>query len=1128
MTAFEREAQLHTKVGGFRLSHFEVFNWGTFDSKVWQLSPRQENALLTGNIGSGKSTLVDGLTTLLVPTRKLSFNKAAGAEDKERSLESYFKGFYTSQQDEQGKARSVGLRKDKHYSVLLARFDSQSLEECVTIAQVFWIKPGEMKVKRLFVVATGGLTIAEDFCHFGNQINQLRKRLRKAGVQLFDSFGPYAQTFSKLLGLGSDGKALELFNQTISMKSVGSVTDFVRQNMLEKPDVELQLQELERNYDDLKRLHDAVIAARHKVALLEPVSHYGQQAIEAAQQRAQMNQARDLTEHYMAGVAIELYQTRLNRREQELQRLDIQLKALEREKMALGIKIDQLKEDIRNNGGERLGQLEREIKEQSGFRDDSRRLFNNYDKLVGALSLSNELDANTFLNNINQAKDVVEQTLAALDGIEERVLEKNLESRQLQNQGSDLKAQISALEKRKSNISIRQLNIRELICSELNVDEQRLPFVGELIQVKSSETLFQGAIERVLHSFALSMLVPEDLYAEVSDMVEQTQLRSKLVYYRVNQPQEHYPKGAEPNSLLNKIDIKVDSEYYDWLQKELQNRFDYTCCEKLSDFRRCDKAITPNGQIKSGRFRHEKDDRHNIADKSRYVLGWSNKEKIRLLGKQLFALQQQIGELDKVIGQFKIEKSNLEKQRQNAQQLAEFNETFDFAQINWPFYSSKIETLQQELRVLQASSDVLQKLQQQLLQLQSELLPLENKCKEQYTEQGKKQNQIDEDQKVLQEKQTLFAQVNEAQRTQSFALLEKYYHKYVEKPHIRIDELAGLATVFRKKLNDRIQHLEEKRRAKESKMVAAMGDFATAFPNDVAELDRSLAALSEYQQILTNLVEEDLPRHESRFKEMLNRDTIRAMALFRSQLDKQQEDIDARIHLINGALDTLDYQPGTFIEIDAIHSQDVDIRDFKNRLKQCVEFTASENDLYCEEKFVQVKDLIEQMRNERKWTDKVVDVRNWQLFNVIERYREDRAEKECYSDSGGKSGGQKEKLAYSILAAAILLQYGLVAQNGNSSKRRFNLVVIDEAFGRGSKDSTRFGLELFKQLGLQLILVTPLQKLDVIEHYVKHVHYVDLQDNRSVLLNMTISEYRERRKQHSDLQQYRAMTQEDV
>ena len=59
----------------FRLARFEVLNWGTFHKHIWTILPAGENALLTGDIGSGKSTLVDALTTLLVPPRKITYNK---------------------------------------------------------------------------------------------------------------------------------------------------------------------------------------------------------------------------------------------------------------------------------------------------------------------------------------------------------------------------------------------------------------------------------------------------------------------------------------------------------------------------------------------------------------------------------------------------------------------------------------------------------------------------------------------------------------------------------------------------------------------------------------------------------------------------------------------------------------------------------------------------------------------------------------------------------------------------------------------------------------------------------------------------------------------------------------------
>ena len=148
-------------------------------------------------------------------------------------------------------------------------------------------------------------------------------------------------------------------------------------------------------------------------------------------------------------------------------------------------------------------------------------------------------------------------------------------------------------------------------------------------------------------------------------------------------------------------------------------------------------------------------------------------------------------------------------------------------------------------------------------------------------------------------------------------------------------------------------------------------------------------------------------------------------------------------------------------------------------------------------------------------------MRNWFIFSASERYREGDAEYENYTDSGGKSGGQKEKLAYTILAASLAYQFKLDWSAARSKSFRF--VVIDEAFGRGSDESTRFALELFRRLGLQLLIVTPLQKIHVIEPYVSAVGYVDnptQQDSR--LQTLTIEEYRERRIQHALGQQKQA------
>jgi uncharacterized protein YPO0396 len=199
--------------------------------------------------------------------------------------------------------------------------------------------------------------------------------------------------------------------------------------------------------------------------------------------------------------------------------------------------------------------------------------------------------------------------------------------------------------------------------------------------------------------------------------------------------------------------------------------------------------------------------------------------------------------------------------------------------------------------------------------------------------------------------------------------------------------------------------------------------------------------------------------------------------------------------------------------LEAQLTQDADVRDFQTELKACSEgmFTGSDDEQYSEQKFMQVQQIIVKFRGreglseqDRRWTNRVTDVRNWFTFGASERYCEDHKEHEHYTDSGGKSGGQKEKLAYTILAASLAYQFGLDEERSRS----FRFVVIDEAFGRGSDDSAQFGLKLFEQMHLQLLVVTPMQKIHIIEPFVHNVGFVNNENGKSSKIrNLTIEEY---------------------
>ena len=162
---------------GFRLQRLEVYNWGTFDEKVWSLELHGDTSLLTGDVGSGKSTLVDAIITLLVPPKKVTYNKAADASAKERSLTSYVRGYFAQKRTEDGGGQPEALRGRDQYSVLLAVFGDENLGGRVTLAQVFWFRDENNWPARFYVLADKTLSIQNHFSNFGTDMRNLKKRL---------------------------------------------------------------------------------------------------------------------------------------------------------------------------------------------------------------------------------------------------------------------------------------------------------------------------------------------------------------------------------------------------------------------------------------------------------------------------------------------------------------------------------------------------------------------------------------------------------------------------------------------------------------------------------------------------------------------------------------------------------------------------------------------------------------------------------------------------------------------------------------------------------------------------------------------------------------------------------------
>lgn len=1106
---------------GMRLMAVEVLNWGTFDRRVWPLILEGENALLTGDIGSGKSTLVDAITTLLLPSHKIDYNKAAGVEHRERDLRSYVLGTYKKERGDVGLSpKSVGLRQTgKSFSVILGRFRNAGFDEDVTLAQVFWFRQSAGQPERFYIVADAALSIKEHFSDFGRDINALRKRLRKRdGVEVFDSFPQYGAAFRRRFGIVNE-QALDLFLQTVSMKQVGDLTDFVRSHMLEPFQVEPRISAMLAHFSDLTAAYEAVLKARDQLEKLTPIvadcDRYGELVAESKRLRA----LRDALRAYFGGLKFDLLDKRIGEIDTELMRLAERIGRLEAENRSHESARDAIRQAIRDNGGDRIAGLDHQIAARKSVLEDRRRRATDYAGPAKALGFDLPRNVEQFVANAARITANLSEISDTEARVENELVEQTIALRDWRRQYDALDAELRSLKSRRSSIPSQMLSIRDQLCAALRLDPASLPFAGELIEVRKEAAEWEGAAERLVRPFALALLVPEAYHAEVVKWVDVTHLAARLVYYKVPAAMPSIRQRAPREALAGKLRVKDDTPFEAWLLRELDERFDHICCENLERFRREVKAITRAGQIKGKGERYDKDDRYAIDDRTRYVLGWSNDAKIAAVQKQAEELASKAESLSTLKKNLEDQRSGLREKLGWLQQLSAFR---SFNDLDWQAVVLEIQHFEEERRELTEGSDVLKTLNAQLAEAETKFAETRAKLKKAEgataTQRDRRVRDLDLQSSATSDLQT----IAEKDRDELFSCLDALRNDALGEYHFTVENCDARQRDYRDWLESRINAEGKRIERLGEKITRAMADYAHEYREETREVDASPESAGEYREMLKSLEADGLPRFEARFKQLLNENTIREIASLHAQLRREENDIRERIDTINTSLREIDYNPVRYIMLEGERTADAEVQEFQQDLRKCTEgaLSGSDDAGYSEAKFLEVRRIMERFSGrkeltelDKRWTRKVTDVRNWFVFSASERYRADDTEHEHYSDSSGKSGGQKEKLAYTVLAASLAYQFGL--DRGAERSRAFHFVMIDEAFGRGSDESAEYALKLFGEMGLQLLIATPLQKIHVIEPFVAAVGFVHGEEGRdgkrSMLRNMTIEQYRAER-----------------
>ncbi|MFH8443411.1 ATP-binding protein [Streptomyces sp. NPDC018026] len=1100
---------------GFRLARLEVLNWGTFHRTTRTFTVDGHSALLTGGVGSGKSTLVDAITTLLLPAHKIDYNKAAGADAKERDLRSYVLGHYRNERVEAtGSTRPVGLRDHTSYSVILGVFTNDVLGVHLTLAQVFyWTSPTSTgQPERFYLTADTPLSIDTDFTGFGTDITDLRRQLKQRGATLHGStYTQYGKALRR--GLGIPGQqALDLFHQTVSMKAVGSLDEFVRERMLEPFDAQTAVDKIVAHFDALTASHNEVVRARQMIEGLTPI-------VEACARYDTVQEDLTVLEERHNAVAAFFARHRhqlLTARHADLRtrttELEEQQSARARRLEQLRGAADGLQRRIDGIGGEQLVALTGRIDELGRERQRRRSRATEYNGWLAQAGMDPVTDSVSFRERTEQISSA-----RALAGEQEQQDREELDGLAVARRDNTaateaMRREITSLQQQRSSIPAKLLALRRELAAAAGVSDDVLPFAGELIQVRDDEVGWAGAAERVLRGLALSLLVPHTYYDAVSSWVNGRHLGLRLVYFQVP---AHTPPAAlpdDPTLLAGKLDLKTDSWAHDWLATRLRSHADYLCAEDLDAFTRATRpAVTRQGLVKAGGGRHEKNDTHRIDDRRNWVLGWSNQAKLDALLADADRLTRESAALTAAARA--LEERRRTRVGMNGA-LTLLASVTTYTELDWPATVADIEQLEQQKRALEAAAG-LDTLTEQLQQARNDIKQSEEAFGQGQEDLGALRRDTEGTTTLLEKTTSLLEECDLDALADHETALSKFLPA-ITRDDRRLEELETAEREAEAQLRRTIGRRNDTLRQASNQATELMTAFRGRYLAHTTGLDNSIESAAGYRSLHGHLIDEDLPRFEEQFLLYLRTNVIRDIASFQGRLTAQEQQIRERIDVINDSLAGIDYNPGRYIRLNAAPTLSREIREFQHDLRACSSEALSHDtgDAYTEEKFLEVKALLDRFkgradhtRADAGWTARVTDVRRWFAFSASELDRDTGTEHEVHPDSGGKSGGQKEKLAYTVLAASLAYQFRIDPTAAKA--KTFHFVTIDEAFGRGDDSSAHFALDLFQRLGLQLLVITPLQKLHVIEPHVTRVGYVDKPDgNRSRLVNLTIEEFR--------------------
>ena len=912
----------------FRMRRLQVFNWGTF-SDLHDIPIAERGFLVVGPSGAGKTTLLDAISALLVPPRWVDFNAAAreaSRTGRDRSLVSYVRGAWAEQKDdESGEIAMQYLRTGTTWSALALTYGN-SQGRVAVLVQLFWLRGnanGSTDVKRHYLIFERPFDLRE-IKDFDLDVRKLKKTYTEAFAR--EDFQPYRERFCRLLGIESE-QALRLLHKTQSAKNLGDLNTFLRDFMLDRPETFDAAERLVNEFAELNAAHQAVVTAREQVSTLAPARDGYGQLQDLILKQDLLKEVKEGVDGYKETCRLALLQERIAALHVELAGAQAQRQQCQTTLDTQRATLDDLKQQHRELGGDHIEHLESEKAGLERNRDERLRKRAQMETGCGKLGWAAPETPHRFAEMAAKARQEVENW-------QEQRVNRQQQQFALVNQKAEREREfqaaaeeVKALRRQPSNIPAQMLALRTTITRQLGLADVALPFVGELLEVDPQEAVWRGAIERVLHGFALSLLVEERYYPAVSNYVNEAHLGGRLVYFRVGRVEESAVRPISANSIYHKLQIRAGA-FAPWLEADLKHRFDYACVDSMQAFRTAERALTREGQVRHGKTRHEKNDRFRIDDRGQWVLGFDNREKLALFEKEAQKLADEVAALDrKIRGLTDADNSQADRALTCR----------DLANVQWQEIDAvplieRIGDIERVLLEVRTGNPALKELAKRI---ESQLNLVENAQKALVSALAQIQS-LEKDTREKEEKLdvlcgepalTALTEVQAVELSTRFGTLNQ---------KLTLDNIDRSAQRVERALAEEMEAMAERHNKLVRGIEEHFAEFQRRWPMDGGDMDATVSSAPDFLAKLKRLEIDGLPAHEQRFFDLLRNQSHQNLAALSTYLNQARKTILDRMELVNESLSQAEFNVGTRLHIAASDRQLPEVREFRQEIHQAL------------------------------------------------------------------------------------------------------------------------------------------------------------------------------------------------